>query len=95
VAANNGRWRRRIGVTAALLVVGVATWVLPAVYDVRYNPETKNGGAPAAAAEIAPQDPDWHPIPTAEQDQTYLEQTQRGAAHPGLAVDGRDGWGRY
>lgn len=72
-------------------MVGVATWVLPAVYDARYNPETKNGGA-AAAAEVVPQDPSWHPIPTAEQDQVYLEQTQLSASHPGLAVDGRDGY---
>lgn len=93
MAASNGRWRRRIGVTSALVVVGVATWVMPAVYDARYNPETKNGGTAAAAVpQAAPQDPDWHPIPTAEQDQTYLEQTQLSAAHPGLAVEGRDGY---
>ncbi len=91
MASSNAHWGRRIGITLALVVVGVATWVLPAVYDARYNPETKNGGA-AAAAEVAPQDPSWHPIPTAEQDQTYLEQTRLTATHPGLAVDGKDGY---
>lgn len=91
MAPSSGHWRRRIGITLALVVVGIATWVLPAVYDNRYNPETKNGGA-AAVAAVIPADPSWHPIPSAEQDQTYLEQTRLNATHPGLAVDGRDGY---
>src|SRR5664279_2358502 len=46
-----------------------------------------SGGATPPAADTA-----WHPIPTAEQDQIYTEQTQTNAAHPGLLVEGRDGY---
>jgi hypothetical protein len=61
-------------------------WVFPAVYDNRYNPATKAGATPAVV-----NDPAWHPVPTPEQDQVYLQQTRTSAAHPGAAVEGRDG----
>lgn len=96
-----------IGTLVTLLLV-VVTWVLPAIYHARYDPLTRDdgalaagrtatdgataGGDPAAAAPAVAADPAWHPIPTAEQDQIYLEQTTTAAPHPGLAVEGKDGY---
>lgn len=103
------RW---IAIVGALLVVVIAAWVLPVVYEVRYDPAGKDTGgssepAPAPALppnspSVVPPDPSSaessgdqagdHPVPTAEQDRIYLDQTQAQAAHPGLAVEGRDGY---
>lgn len=70
------------GALAAVLFVSL-TWIFPAVYEARYNPETKPGGVA---------DPAWHPIPSAEDDAVYLDTTRTSAPHPGAAVEGRDGY---
>ena len=75
-----------VGVVGTLAFVLVA-WVFPAVYHDRYDPATKAGATPAVV-----DDPAWHPVPTPEQDQVYLQQTRTSAAHPGAAVEGRDGF---
>ena len=75
-----------VGVVGVLAFVLVA-WVFPAVYHDRYDPATKAGATPAVV-----DDPAWHPVPTPEQDQVYLQQTRTSAAHPGAAVEGRDGF---
>ena len=75
-----------VGVVGTLAFVLVA-WVFPAVYHDRYDPATKAGATPAVV-----NDPAWHPVPTPEQDQAYLQQTRTSAAHPGAAVEGRDGF---
>ncbi|HEY4992043.1 MAG TPA: hypothetical protein VII33_08145 [Nakamurella sp.] len=85
MASRSGRIRRRVGLVLAVLLFAVLTWVLPAVYHARYEPAT--AASAAAAADTA-----WHPIPTADQDRTYLEQTRTNAPHPGAAVEGRDGY---
>lgn len=77
---------RVIGVMATIGFVVVA-WVLPVIYDHRYDPATKAVPAPATT-----NDPAWHAVPSPEQDRDYLQQTRTAAAHPGAAVEGRDGF---
>ncbi|MBM9467715.1 alginate O-acetyltransferase AlgX-related protein [Nakamurella leprariae] len=89
---------RSVAVILGVLMFAVMTWGLPALYHQRYDPTNRPATAAAAEppAEPAPTpepaDPAWHPVPSADQDRIYQDQTQTAAEHPGIAVDGRDGY---
>jgi hypothetical protein len=54
VAFNKRRvFRWVIGIAVTLLLV-VVTWVFPAIYHARYDPETKNNGGSAAPGAANP-----------------------------------------
>lgn len=69
----------RVLLTLIAVVVLTAAFVLPRVYENRFDPKDPAAGVPAPAL-------------TAEQEAVFIEQTVTSAAHPGLVVEGRDGF---
>ncbi|WP_153504562.1 alginate O-acetyltransferase AlgX-related protein [Cumulibacter manganitolerans] len=71
---------RSLLVLIAILVV-VAAFVLPRIYDAKYQVRDRGVGAAQPAPVLSP-----------DQEALYVDKTVTSAAHPGAVVEGKDGY---
>lgn len=68
--------------TLVAVLVLIAAFVLPRIYEAKYQPQQTGSGPKVTPA----------PAFAAEQEATYISHTVTDASHPGSVVEGRDGY---